>query len=177
MDRIIAGRFQTKMEADAVAASMAHYVDTADVCIFHNNPPGQHDVMPGGGDVSVDPGADGAGQESAGAAVGGALTAGAIGAMGGPVIALAAAATGAYIGALAGALDGLGNKDELPVSRPGGIIFSVRIANPLTEARVIDTLRAHGAVDIEQADGQWHEGDWADFDPVAAPHMVDDAPH
>ena len=30
------------------------------------------------------------------------------------------------------------------------------------------TLRAEGAADIEQAQGEWRDGDWADFNPVAA---------
>lgn len=176
MDRIIAGQFQTKGEADAVAVLISKYIDATDICIFHNNPPGQHDVLAGGGDVSADPGADGAGQNSAGAAVLGGLTAGAIGSIGGPAIAIAAAAAGAYVGSLAGALGGLGNHDELPVARPGGIVISVRIANPATESRVINTLRTEGAADIEQAEGVWSQGDWVDFDPVSPPHLVDDAP-
>ena len=178
MERIIAGRFQTKDGADAVAALMAHYIDAADICIFHNNPPGQHDAITGGGDEAIDPGAQGAGQSAASAAVAAGITAGAIGAIGGPVVALAAAATGAYVGSLAGALYGLGNHEGeplTPVPRPGGIILSVRIANPLNEKRVIATLRAQGAADIEQADGEWRDGDWADFDPVAAPQLVSSA--
>jgi hypothetical protein len=177
MARIIAGRFQTKGEADAVAELMEQYIDTADICIFHNNPPGQHGVLAGGGDESVDPGADGAGQSLAGGAAVAALTAGAIGSIGGPVVALAAAAAGAYAGSLGGALDGLGNHEDLPAPRPAGIIFSVRISDPATESRVIDTLRTEGAADIERADGEWRDGDWVDFNPVAAPLLVDGAPH
>jgi hypothetical protein len=180
MDRIIAGRFQTKDSADVVAASMAHYVDAADICIFHNNPPGQHDVLAGGGDQSVDPGAEGAGQSAAGTAVAAGIAAGALGAIGGPVAAIAAAATGAYVGSLAGALYGMGNhagNSPAFAPRPGGIILSVRIANPLNEMRVIDSLRKGGAADIEQAEGEWRDGDWADFDPVAVPQLVSNAPH
>ena len=183
MERIIAGRFETKDSADTVAALMAQYIDAADICIFHNNPPGQHAAIAGGGDGAVDPGADGAGQSAASTAVIAGLTAGVVGAMGGPVVALAAAATGAYVGSLAGALIGLGNHEgdpSVPVPRPAGIILSVRIANPVNEKRVIDTLRRQGAADIEQADGEWRDGDWTDFDPVAAPHLVQpvsSAPH
>jgi hypothetical protein len=56
--------------------------------------------------------------------------------------------------------------------RPGGIMLSVRIAEPANEERVIATLRAEGAADIEEAHGQWRDGDWADFDPVATPRLV-----
>ena len=175
MERIIAGRFETKVDADAVAALMAHYIDSADICIFHNNPPGQHDASAVQADEDDDPGAEGAGKAAAGAAVAAGLTAGAIGALGGPVVALAAAATGAYVGSLAGALHGLGNDDDkphVPGPRPGGIILSVRIANPMNEKRVIATLQAQGAADIEQADGEWRDGDWTDFNPVEKPQLV-----
>ena len=57
MDQIIAGRFPTKAEADVAAAGMADYVATNDICIFHNNAPGQHGVHPGGDDEHSDPGA------------------------------------------------------------------------------------------------------------------------
>ena len=178
MERIIAGRFQTKGDADAVAALIAQYVDTADICIFHNNPPGQHDAFAVGGDEDEDPGAEGAGKSAAATAVAAGLTAGAIGALGGPVVALAAAAIGAYSGSLVGAMAGLGNHDDKPRAperRPGGVMLSVRIANPVNEKRVIATLRAEGAADIEQAHGEWRDGDWADFNPVAAPRLVESA--
>jgi hypothetical protein len=178
MERIIAGRFQTKDEADGVAELLAQYVDTADICIFHNNPPGQHDALAMGGDEDEDPGAVGADKSAAGMAVAAGLTAGAIGAMGGPVVALAAAATGAYLGSLAGAVDGLGNHDDKRCAaerRPGGVMLSVRIANPVTEKRVIATLRVKGAADIEQAQGEWRDGDWTDFNPIAAPRLVESA--
>jgi hypothetical protein len=46
------------------------------------------------------------------------------------------------------------------LSRLGGVMLSVRIANPVNEKRVIATLRAKGAADIEQAHGEWRDGDW-----------------
>ena len=176
MERIIAGRFQTKDDADSVAALLAQYIDAADICIFHNNPPGQHDAFILGGDEDEDPGTKGAGKSAAGTAVAAGLTAGIIGTLGGPVVALAAAATGAYVGSLAGALDGLRPSDDQPHAserRHGGIILSVHIANPESENRVISTLRAQGALDIEQAQGEWRDGDWADFNPLAAPQWIE----
>ena len=147
MDRIIAGRFQTKDNADAVAALIARYIDTSDICIFHNNPPGQHDAFAVGGDEDEDPGAEGADKS----------------------------ATGAYMGSLAGAMYRLENHDYQPRAskrRAGGVMLSVRIANPESEKRVIATLRAQGAADIEQAQGEWRDGDWADFNQVAALRLV-----
>jgi hypothetical protein len=177
MDQIIAGRFQTKGDADAVAVLIEQYAAATDICIFHNNPPGQHDLFAGGGDEDEDPGAQGAQKSSAGTAVAAGLAAGAIGAIGGPVIALASAGVGAYLGSLAGAMDGLGSdgKPQLPERRPGGVMLSVRVATPVIERRVIATLRAQGAADIEEAQGVWRDGDWTDFNPVAAPHLVEDA--
>jgi len=177
MDQIIAGRFQTKGQADAVAALIEQYADASDICIFHNNPPGQHDVFAAGGDENEDPGAKGADKSAAGAAVAAGLAAGAIGALGGPVVALASAGVGAYLGSLAGAVEGLGG-DRSPLGperRPGGVMLSVRIVDPVNEHRVIAILRAQGAADIEEAQGVWRDGDWTDFNPVAAPHLVESA--
>jgi len=176
MERIIAGRFRTKGDADAVAALLGQYIDTADISIFHNNPPGQHDAAVVTGTEDEDPGAEDADNSAASSAVAGGLTAGAIGALGGPVVALAAAATGAYVGSFVGAIHGLGkdeDKPRAPEQRPGGVMLSVHIAEPLNEKRVINTLRAAGAADVEHADGEWRDGDWVDFDPVAAPRLVE----
>jgi hypothetical protein len=174
MERIIAARFQTVGEADAVAA-MLSYIDTADISIFHNNPPGQHGTLALGGDEDEDPSAAGAGKTSATTAVSAGLAAGAIGALGGPVVAVAAAAVGAYTGSLVGAMAGMGNHDDEPhrEERRAGIMLSVRIAEPANEKRVIATLRAEGAADIEEADGEWRDGGWSDFDPVASPRLVE----
>jgi hypothetical protein len=175
MEQIIAGRFHTKGDADVAAALIAKNVAAADICIFHNNPPGQHDAFPLGGDEDEDPAAQGAGKSTGSTAVAAGLAAGAIGALGGPVVALAAAATGAYVGSLAGAMTGLADHEghpHAPARRPVGIIVSVRIAGPGIEKSVIATLRAQGAEDIEQAQGEWRDGDWTDFNPVSAPRLV-----
>ena len=176
MNRIIAGRFPTKGEADIAAASLDLFIDASDICIFHNNPPGQHDTNEGGGDEPVDPQAEGAAESSVGTAAVAGVTAGAIGtAVGGPVIGLAAGATAAYVGSLAGALGGLKDKmfpNETPQRQPTNIYMAIHITNLANEDRVIRALRAHGAADIERADGEWRDGDWTDFDPVASPQLV-----
>jgi hypothetical protein len=176
MERIIAARFQTVGEADAAAASMS-YIESADISIFHNNPPGQHGTLALGGDEDEDPSAAGAGKSAAATAVSAGAAAGAIGALGGPVVALAAAAVGAYTGSLVGALSGLGDHDDepQPAERRAGIMLSVRIAEPANEKRVIATLRAEGAADIEGAYGEWRDGGWSDFNPVAAPRLMESA--
>ena len=178
MEHIIAGRFETKAIADAAASALREYVGIGDICIFHNNPPGQHDAFPVGGDEDDDPGAEGADSSAAGTAVAAGLAAGAVGALAGPVVAIAAAAVGAYSGSLVGAMSGLGEHEGEPGiagRRHGGVMLSVRIAAAGGEQRVIDTLRREGAVDIERAEGAWLDGDWTDFDPVAAPRLVSPA--
>ena len=51
--------------------------------------------------------------------------------------------------------------------------MSVRVANVVNEKRVIDSLRVEGAAHIEQAMGEWRNGDWADFNLTAAPRRVE----
>lgn len=174
MDRIIAGRFQTKATADRAVTMMGGYLSQKDVCIFHNNPPGQHDLAPMGGDEHVDPGSRDGAESSLGTALAGGLAAGAIGMLGGPVVALAAAGVGAYTGSMVGAIGGLGDDNPPPdaVRRPAGVIVAVRLAFAGDEQRVITDLRRGGAVDIEHANGIWDDGDWSDFNPAAAPQMV-----
>ena len=58
MKRVIAGRFQTKDDADAAAALIARCVETAQIGIVDNNPPGQHDAFAVRGDEYDDPRAD-----------------------------------------------------------------------------------------------------------------------
>lgn len=176
MERIIAGRFPTLDRADAASALMAQYIDAADICIFHNNPPGQHDA-PTTDAEAVDADAEDGPASATGGAVATALAAGAVGALGGPLVAIVAAGVGAYAGSFVGALAGLGDDEDEPVStgpvnRAGGVMLSVRISEPVNELRVIETLRAEGAADIEHAQGQWADGDWIDFDPGAAPQLV-----
>jgi hypothetical protein len=174
-ERIIAGRFETKGEADKTAGMLSDFISADDICIFHNNAPGQHAAFPVGGDEHEDPGSAKADRSSATTAATAGVTAGAIGALGGPVTAIAAGAVGAYVGSLMGAAEKLGEtgqEGDGPERRPAGIILSVRIADPATEDRIIDTLRAQGAADIEQAEGEWRDGDWVDFNPVAKPRLV-----
>jgi|688.fasta_scaffold1968134_2 hypothetical protein len=45
-------------------------------------------------------------------------------------------------------------------------------ADPANEARVAAILRAQGAAEIEQAQGEWHDRDWTSFEPAAVPRLV-----
>ena len=174
MERIIAGRFETKAKADAAAATIVRYVDRSDICIFHNNPPGQHGTLMNGGGEIADAGSKAVGESAVGTAVAAGLTAGVIGLVGGPVTALAAAGVAAYTGSLVGAMGGMQDKEShrMPHLRPAGVILAVRIARPASEKFVISDLRISGAEDLEQAEGEWRDGDWVDFNPVQEPHLV-----
>lgn len=179
MERIIAGRFPTLDRADAASARMAPYIAASDICIFHNNPPGQHDPLEKDVEAQDEAAVDGP-SSAAGGAVATALAAGAVGTLGGPLVAIVAAGVGAYTGSFVGALAGLGDADPqatevAPEHRAGGVMLSVRISEPVNELRVIETLRAAGAEDIEHAEGRWADGDWIDFDPGASPQLVSPA--
>ncbi len=195
MAHIIAGRFGTKIDAEKAEQSMSAYIDKSDFCIFHNNPPGQHGTTMFGDDQAAHHLAEaakhphgahpvhGAGEAEqvdraedtaiTTAAVAG-VAAGVLAVAAGPVAALAAAGIAAYTGSLAGALGGSNedSKHHAPAMRQGGVMIAVHITNPANQARVIEALHAAGAADIEQADGEWREGDWVDFDPLATPHLV-----
>ena len=86
MDYIIAGRFQTKAKADAAAATIVRYVDRSDICIFHNNAPGQHGTLKMDNVEEVSPRSDAAEETSATTALAAGLVAGAVGMAGGPVV-------------------------------------------------------------------------------------------
>jgi hypothetical protein len=181
VEQIIAGRFQTRSRADAAAAAINCYVERRDLCIFHNNPPGQHGSLKddGGAGVDLDRGS-GAAEESAtimalAAGVGAGVTAGVIGIAGGPVTALAAVGVAAYTGSLIGSLGSSGNNQpsQQPSHyRPAGVILAVRIARQTSKELVVGDLRNGGAEDIEQAEGEWCDGDWVNFNPDQAPHLV-----
>lgn len=174
MDDIIAGRFETDEEARSVAASLSAFAGENDMFIFFNNQPGAHDSDRIGARTDD----RGAAKGAAGGAASGAVAAGAAGtAVGGPAVGAVAAAVGGYTGSLAGTAGGLPGEGEGanrgPHSRGAGMMLAVRVANANDRQRIIDCLRQHGAEDIETARGKWVNGEWADFDPVAAPHLVD----
>ncbi len=52
-DRIIAGRFGTKAQADIIAQQILLYVADHDVSISHNNPPGQHGLSVFGHEAEI----------------------------------------------------------------------------------------------------------------------------
>lgn len=174
MTRIIAGVFETFDEAERARQALAAAgFPAADTCSFFNNAPGQHADFKIGGDEDVDPKATHAHTGAAGGAALGAGIGLAAGLAAGPA-ALAIAGVGAYVGSLAGASSGTEDEDAHNVRRPAGVMVAVNIGADLRrEAEAIRALRTSGADNIERAEGAWHGGTWADFDPVANPVLVE----
>ena len=177
MTRIIAGIFEASPSADAAAQALRDAGFAADsVSIYHNNAPGQHGMLSIGGDETADPEAKGAELGAAKAAVVGSVIGAGVGAaIGGPLGAVAGAGVGAYTGAFGGALSQLGDEDKTlpPARRPAGIMVAVRLeGGTASEDTTVAVLRNDGAVAIEQAEGVWRNGQWADFDPLAEPQLL-----
>ena len=177
MTTIIAGMFETAAKAEqAVGTLLDGDFARQDVYSFANNPPGQHATFPIGGDENKDPGAAQAEGHAGTGAAAGAGTGAVVGAVvAGPPGAAVGAGIGAYVGSLVGALHGLkdSGSDEVPVRRPAGIVVAVKIESGGDEQAAITTLRTHGAIHIEKAEGRWRDGQWTDFDPVSAPAIIE----
>ncbi len=188
MARIVAGRFHTQAQADAALDGLAAAgFSLEDRSSFYLSAPGQHDLQPMGGDTEH----HSEGTKDAGKT---AVTGGAIGGVAGLALGTAAAAAlepgftaiaaaagagvGAYAGSLAGGVTGSRQSDprqathEEPVERQAGIMVAVRADGEGGEERAIHALRAHGALEIERAQGAWGEGGWTDFDPLRTPQLV-----
>jgi len=176
MSLIIAGHFQLQETAlDVCAAFKAAGFAPERVTTFFNNPPGQHNVIPTGGDRAESPGAKGTPEavakgEVTGAAIGAAAGAATIPLTGplGPVI---GGLVGAHVGSLY-SFSELKEKDESgPPPRHSCMMVAVAVDGG-DEARAIELMRQQGAEKVERADGIIENGDWKDFDPLSVPQFV-----
>jgi uncharacterized membrane protein YebE (DUF533 family) len=181
MTHILAAQFDDFERAELVASELRTLGVPADaIQQFALNAPGQHAQFPIGGDEDADRGARGGGNGAvAGAALGGvagmALGTAAIPAAG-PLAAVAGLAIGAYTGSLAGAVNAMGDNkgeahDEKP-PRPAGVRVAVNAPMEEDRARAMGAFLRHHARSIEEAEGAWHDGAWATFDPVSQPRWV-----
>jgi predicted lipid-binding transport protein (Tim44 family) len=176
MSRIVAGRFDRSIDADATLAELQRAgFRSGEYESFYVPPPGQHGTLPLGGDAHSDAGSKKAGW----GAVVGALIGAAVGLGMGVVIAgdfglvglLLGAGLGAYIGAFAGGiftLQDAGRSEstpEHPVESAGGRMIAVNVDRKEMEPRAVDILRRHGARDLGRTQGEWRNGSWRDFDP------------
>jgi len=57
-------------------------------------------------------------------------------------------------------------------SRKTGLMIAIAAAASRDEAAAVRILRAHGAVDIERAEGTIAAGEWTDFNPLTPPKLV-----
>ncbi|WP_428853144.1 hypothetical protein [Imbroritus primus] len=180
MSHIIAGRFNTFPAAQKAARSLrARGFSTNKLSLFFVNPAGQHARFPIGGDMYADAGARHAGSGAFTGVIVGALAGGALGGLvylSGVVnsfqypvlVPLFAAGLGAYLGSLAG---GLRRTRDPAVGRErdAGVMLAVQVDDAGTRGTAADVLRASGAMDIEDAEGEWRAGEWQDFDPRTGP--------
>ncbi len=84
-----------------------------------------------------------------------------------------ATGVGAYGGSLMGALSmtRTGKLDPRTGEvrmRHAGVLLAAHVS-PDNTALVANELRQGGAEDVERAEGQWRDGRWEDFDPLAPP--------
>jgi len=91
----------------------------------------------------------------------------------GPVAIAGGAGVGAYTGALVGALGSMDRQTHRDELRPAGNLVAVNVGSgEIAAERAIEIFEQCGAVQVERAEGTWSHGEWSDFDPVAAPHLV-----
>lgn len=176
MSTIIAGHFQLQETAlEVCAAFKAAGFDAGRVTSFYNNPPGQHHVIPTGGDRAESPGAKRtpaavAKGEATGAAIGAAAGAAAI-PLTGPLGPLLGGLVGAHVGSLY-SFSELKEKDESgPPPRASGMMVAVAVEGA-DAARAIELMRQQGAEKVERAEGIIAGGDWKDFDPLSVPQYI-----
>jgi len=174
MARIICGRFDRSLDADAALAALKREgFARNEVDAFYVGPPGQHAKTPIGGDARADAGSRGAGRSGLIGAVAGLVLGLVIGSLIGANVVLLACGLGALAGGFAGAMVGMhgGTRREAsaehPVEPRGGRMIAVCVERPGTERLAIDALRANNARDVGATQGDWRDGSWRDFDPRA----------
>lgn len=183
MARILAGHFQLQQQIEQARRVLVDAGFAAErISAFYVNQPGQHDLHALGGDRDRSPGAAATPDAAAkGMASGGALGA-ALGAAAAPVTGPVGALAGGLLGAHVGSLYSLHGMKEPGEPEPGGenlvaprragMLLAVAVEDDAREARALTLLRELGAESLERASGNIVDGDWQDFDPLAAPRLL-----
>lgn len=180
MSTIIAASFPVITESEeAIRRLQEAGVHLDQICTFRVNPAGEHDRTAIGGDHANSLGAKhahaGAGKGAAIGAAAGVAAGAAITPFLGPAGIAAGAAVGAYTGSLVGSVKEMeheGTPDHGDV-RPASSMVAINLdAAGCTEEMVVRVLEECGALMIEQAQGTWTDGYWADFDPISRPHVI-----
>jgi hypothetical protein len=176
MSKIVAGRFDRSIDADAALAALQREgFRSGEYESFYVPPPGQNQKTPLGGDSYSDAGAKKAGIGGGTGALIGAGIGGAAGAIAagefGVIAILLGAGLGAYIGSFAGSMSKMRDAKprestkEHPAEPAGGRMIAVNVDRPEMEPRALEVLRRHRARDVGRAEGTWRDGSWRDFDP------------
>jgi hypothetical protein len=173
MSRIVAGRFDRSIDADAALDALKREgFSRQEVDAFYVSPPGQNALTPLGGDAPHS--SEGSRKAGMGAAVGAAvgLAAGLIiGSLIGAHAVLLACGLGALVGAFAGAMATVrggrrrGASIEHPVEGRGGRMIAICVDRSGTEPSAVNILRSYNAREVGRAEGVWRDGSWRDFDP------------
>lgn len=147
MSRIIAGRFDKTVDADAaVEALRREGFAGEEIDSFYVPPPGQHSMTPLGGDA---PYASAGSRFAAGGAVAGAVVGGLLGTM----------------SRLRGGRPEEATREH-PVEPRDGRMIAACVDRSGMQPRAVKVLREYGARDLGRAEGVWRNG-WKDFDPRA----------
>jgi hypothetical protein len=177
MSKIIAGRFDVTVDADAAVERLKlEGFERDELDCFYVSPPGQHDLTAVGGDVHSSAGSRFA---WVGALLG-ALAGAALGFLVAWLVAdnyrgaalLFGAALGAYVGSFLGNASKVrgGRRAEATIEHPvepkAGRMIAVKADRPGADQRAVKVLRELGARDVGRAEGDWRNG-WKDFDPRA----------
>ena len=173
MSRIVAGRFDRSIDADAALDALKREgFSRQEVDAFYVSPPGQNAMTPLGGDAPHS--SEGSRKAGMGAAVGivvGLAVGLIIGSLIGAHAVLLACGLGALVGAFAGAMTSVrgGRRSvasvEHPVESRGGRMIAICVDRTGTEATAARILRASNAREVGRAEGVWRDGSWRDFDP------------
>jgi hypothetical protein len=173
---IVAAQFDDFTHADAALRALGEsgMFASQDLDQIVLGAPGRHDRHPLGGDEDADVGAAKGNKGAALGAAAGAATGMCAGAVLGPLGVAAGAAVGAYGGSFAGALGGMGESSAAaaPPPRPAGVMVSAHVRNLTQRNLALQLFHANGARSVEEAEGLWREGTWANFNPVATPHWL-----
>ncbi len=183
MTTILAGHVQLQDQANLAREALlrAGFKDEQ-ISTFFVNQAGQHDMESGGVAVEESTGTDAV---PAGAGEGMAIGA-AIGAAGAVIAGPVGPAVGALVGAHIGSLFGLakmkeaGERDDdggnLKTPRLAGMLVAVAVPASADEPRAIEVFKQLGVHHLERAEGTIRNGDWADFNPLSVPVLIDQSP-
>ena len=173
MSRIVAGRFDRSIDADAALDALKREgFSRQEVDAFYVSPPGQNAMTPLGGDAPHS--SEGSRKAGRGAAVGiaiGLAVGLVIGSLIGAHAVLLSCGLGALVGAFAGAMATVrgGRRSvanvEHPVETRGGRMIAICVDRSGSEPTAVNILRSYNAREVGRAEGVWRDGSWRDFDP------------